>query len=371
MNIAVLTSSRADFGIYLPLLRKLSEDCFFKLNIIAFGTHLSPIHGNTIDYIKSHNFDVKYKIESLVIGDSEESISTSMALTSLKFASFWALHKDEFDLVFCIGDRFEMFAAVSAAVPFNISFAHLHAGEKTLGAIDNIFRHAISHIAVMHFASTQQYVQRLKQMLDVSSHVYNVGALSLDNLQSMRLLTIDEFRKKWNVDFSRPTILVTFHPETIDSSRNAFFALELVEVIRKCSSNFDFLITLPNADTAGFTIRKVFSSNLSDLAGVHIVENLGTEGYFTAMKYCAFLMGNTSSGIIEAASFGKYVLNLGDRQKGRIHGANVLQIPIKKMRMIRALNSIAKLPSLNGKNIYYRGGAADKIIKILKEYHHA
>lgn len=371
MHLGILTSSRADFGIYLPLLRKLEKDRFFKFDIIAFGTHLSPIHGNTVEYIQNHKFNVRFKIESLVIGDSEESTSTSMALTSLKFAAFWSEHKDTFDLVLCIGDRFEMFAAVSAAVPFNIPFAHLHAGEKTLGAIDNIFRHAISHIAVIHFTSTKQYVQRLKEMLDVSTHVYNVGALSLDNLHSMRLLTIDEFRKKWNVDFSKPTILVTFHPETIDSKRNGFFALELVEVIRKYRSDFDFLITLPNADTAGFTIRKIFFSHLSDLAGVHIVENLGTEGYFTAMKYCTFLMGNTSSGIIEAASFGKYVLNIGNRQKGRIHGANVLQIPIKKTSMIRALKKVAQLPALNGKNIYYRGGAANKIIKILKEYHNA
>ena len=366
MRIGILTSSRADYGIYRPLLIKLKQEKAIQFQIIAFGTHLSQFHGYTVRNIEKDGFDVKFRIESIITSDSEEAISSSMALTSLKFASFWGEHRSAFDLVLCLGDRYEMFAAVSAGIPFNIKFAHIHAGERTISAIDNIFRHSISHASCFHFASTKEYAERLKHMLDSNSHIYNIGALGLDNIELMTFYSQKEFNDRYGIDLDKPTVLVTFHPETVKPEMNEFYANELIKTIKDLPY-LQFLITMPNADTAGNLIRQSFIIELSNMNHVKMVENLGTVGYFSAMKHSIFLLGNTSSGIIEAASFGKYVINIGKRQEGRAYGLNVLHVSIDKTSMLRAIDKINETPNFTGDNIYYQSGAADKIIKVLKE----
>jgi GDP/UDP-N,N'-diacetylbacillosamine 2-epimerase (hydrolysing) len=255
-----------------------------------------------------------------------------------------------------------------AAVPFQIKFAHLHGGEKTLGAIDNIYRHAISHASAIHFTSTVTYRNRLGAMLDVPENVYHVGALSLDNLSSIPLLTIPEFKANWQIDLSRPTILMTFHPETVNADANVYYAEVLVEVMRDLKE-YQFLVTLPNADTAGSSIRKIFADQLSEGERIFLIENLGTQSYFTAMRYCSFLLGNTSSGIIEAASFGKYVINVGKRQEGRDSGENVIQSAIAVEDIKSKVSLIQQVREYSGPNIYFNNGAADAIVDILKAQH--
>jgi GDP/UDP-N,N'-diacetylbacillosamine 2-epimerase (hydrolysing) len=365
IRVGILTSSRADFGIYIPLITKLKNDKEFEIKIIAFGTHLSSFHGHTIDQITEAGFEVEYKIESMLLTDSPSSIATSMGLTTIKFADFWKEHANEFDLVFCLGDRYEMVSAVMAGVPFQIKFAHLHGGETTLGAIDNVFRHAITHASAVHFTSTKSYFERVKQMIGQSEHVYYTGALSLDNLTTIPLLSINQFKQKWGVDLGKATVLTTFHPETINSDLNIQHANELVKAI-KSANGYQFLITMPNSDTSGNTVRRIFETELSNQSNVFLIENLGTQSYFTAMKYCSLLLGNTSSGIIEAASFGKYVINLGNRQDGRVCGDNVIQTAITEGAIKSAISTIALNKSYNGANIYYRSGAADTIINVLK-----
>src|ERR1044071_7587685 len=172
MRIGILTSSRADFGIYLPLLREMQRQSWIDFKIIAFGTHLSRFHGYSIQQIEEAGFEVSYTIESMLLSDSPESISTAMGLTMIHFSSFWKDHAAEFDLVFCLGDRYEMFAAVMAGVPMHIRFAHLHGGEKTLGATDNVFRHSITQAASIHFAATEQYADRIRQLLDEPKDIF-------------------------------------------------------------------------------------------------------------------------------------------------------------------------------------------------------
>jgi len=366
MRIGVLTSSRADFGIYLPLLRRLRDDHFFELQIIAFGTHLSTFHGETIRQITDKGFEVKHKIESMLLSDSAESISTAIGLTTIKFASFWAQYAADFDLVFCLGDRYEMFAAVTAGIPFNIPFAHLHGGETTLGAIDNVFRHAITLASQYHFVATAHYANRVGSIINSHEHIYQIGALSLENITDMNLLSITEFQRTWGIDLSIKTILTTFHPETVNADQNAYYANELVSVIEN-NKDYQLLITMPNADTAGSTVRNILIDRLKGNDKVFLIENLGSQSYFTAMKYCSFLMGNTSSGIIEAASFGKYVINLGDRQKGRAFGDNVFNVPLIKEHIQRAIEKIKINKPYEGGNIYYKENSANELIKILKK----
>jgi GDP/UDP-N,N'-diacetylbacillosamine 2-epimerase (hydrolysing) len=366
MKIGVLTSSRADFGIYLPLLKKLKNDSFFELELIVFGTHLSLFHGHTLNDIESAGFKAGYKIETVPAGDSAKEIAASVGFTFAKFGSFWAEHATSFNLVFCLGDRYEMFAAVLSALPFNIKFAHLHGGEKTLGAIDNVYRHAISHASVLHFTSTEVYANRLKEMLDEKEHVYNAGSLSLDNLSDLALYTAEEFQQKWNIELSSKPVLVTFHPETVKPEKNEAYANELANLISELSH--EVVITMPNADTAGNQVRKIFAEKLSGLPHVKMIENFGTQGYFTLLKHCLFVMGNSSSGIIEAASFGKHVLNIGDRQKGRLQSGNVINTAIDKKAMKEACQTILQKGEFKGENIYHsKGSVAGFIVTQLKK----
>lgn len=367
MRIGVLTSSRADYGIYRPLLRALKDDPFFQYSIIAFGTHLSPQYGKTIDRILEDGFDVRHTISAMLQGDDANAIASAAALTSLKFADFWKTHGGEYDLVFCLGDRYEMFGAVVAGIPFGIKFAHLHGGETTLGAIDNVYRHGITHASVLHFTSAQAHAERVEALIGNKHGVYNCGALSLDNLKETEILANDTFLKNWSIDLSIPSVLVTIHPETVQAEQNQAFAQEVRSALTNLVNRYQLIFTMPNADTAGSVWRKLFE----DIAAAHrgrafAIESFGTPGYFTAMKKCSFLLGNTSSGIIEAASFGKYAINIGDRQKGRVAGENVIHVPFSAAKILDAV--VEASGTYHGPNPYFRGGAVDIILKALKQY---
>lgn len=365
IKVAVLTSSRADYGIYQPLLRKMLADSAIDLHIIAFGTHTSHFHGYTLELIQNDGYVIDYAIDTLLAGDTEEAISTSIALTQMKFASIWAKEKNNYNLVFCLGDRFEMFAAVSAAVPFNIKIAHLHGGETTLGAIDNVFRHSISLFCQYHFTSTREYAKKVSEIIGSDNNIYNVGALSLDNLKDLSLFDKEEFFKVYGINLSQPTVLVTFHPETVATDKNIEYTDELIDALE--TLGMQTVITMPNADTMGNLMRKKFEAFSKQNERVHCIENFGIKGYLSCIRHCAFLLGNTSSGIIEAASFAKYVINLGDRQKGRSRGPNVIDCNPSKNEIINSVNKVQSAPILDGSNIYWNGGASDKILNIIKK----
>ena len=367
MRIAVLTSSRADYGIYLPLLKKLNADAFFTLEMIVFGTHLSSKHGQTIDQIEKEGFSVLEKIETQPDGDDPADISRSIGDTISKFSTIWTKHGDSLDVIFGLGDRFEMFAAMTAAIPFNLRLAHIHGGETTLGAIDNIFRHSITLMSSIHFVSTETYKLRVKDMTGSDDHVFDVGAMSLENLDHLKLLDKASFFKEHHVDLSIPTILFTFHPETVNVSHNKRYASVITDVLETMTDMFQVLITMPNVDTKSEVIRTSLLSVIKSNDKIKGVESLGTLGYFSCMKQCAFLMGNTSSGIIEAASMGKYVINLGDRQKGRAQSSNTIDVPIEKQKIIDAVNDLCK-GDLNykGENIYAKVNGSNRVLEILK-----
>ncbi|HKJ46738.1 MAG TPA: UDP-N-acetylglucosamine 2-epimerase [Balneolales bacterium] len=366
INIAVLTSSRADYGIYRPLLFKIQADDDIDMSILVFGTHLSPYHGNTINQIIADGFEVTQKIESLVIGDTPAAIASSMGLTLLKFADVWEKAEQNIDLILCLGDRYEMFSAVSASIPFNIPVAHIHGGETTLGAIDNKFRHALTHMAKYHFVSTELYADRVKQLINDDRYIYNVGALSLDNIQDVKLLSVSEFKERYDIDLNKPSILLTFHPETVDN-HHSLESIRTVISVLEVVTQYQVIITLPNADTHNDIIRRELLDFIQNNRNrSHLIETFGTRGYFSCMKHCSFLMGNTSSGIIEAASFGKYVIDIGDRQKGRIANDNIFHVPINHENILFAVEQVQRLGGYKKGNLYWNGGAADKIISVLK-----
>lgn len=364
LKIGVLTSSRADYGIYLPLLKKFKEDNFFRLEIIAFGTHLSKFHGFTISEILKEDYVKVHPISSLITNDNENSISTAYGLTVLKFADFWQQH--QFDIVFCLGDRFEMSAAVQAGIPYNITFAHIHGGETTLGAIDNIYRHQITLASKIHFTSTDQFKKRVAELVGEDENIFSVGSLSLNDINHFDFLPENEFRSKFNIQ--NEFILITFHPETVDAEKNLLFANQIKEGLQKLSKYFHLVITMPNADTMGTIFRdKIIELKNSCPEDVTLIENFGKKNYFSAMKYCKFLLGNTSSGIIEAASFNKFVINVGDRQLGRAISENTFHIPFIADEIYSKSIEVSKKGSYEGENIYFTENVADNIIKILKK----
>ncbi len=369
MRLGILTSSRADFGIYLPLLKAMKLDASIQFELIVFGTHLSELHGYTKNEIIANGFTPSYEIETLLPGDSSLVIAKSIAHVIDKFSTFWDEHKNDFDVVLCLGDRFEMFAAVTASIPFGIKLAHIHAGEITLGAIDNIFRHSISHASYIHFTSTPEYATRVLSLIDHSNPIVeHVGALSLDTLKDFVPMDNEEFKNKWGVDFNQATVITTFHPETVASEKNAKYANILCDVIEEqTKNNLQFLITMPNADTNANSIRTAFVNRLQNNPRVFLRENLGTLGYFTAVAKSKFVFGNSSSGIIEAASFGKYVINLGKRQEGRSHAENVIDCDFEANKINEVITSIIN-KEWGGTNPYDKGGASQLIIKTLKKH---
>jgi len=365
MKIGVLTSSRADFGIYIPLLNLLQNDSFFKLEIIAFGTHLSKNHGYTITEISNYGFNKIHKLETLLDSNSPEELAYSIGNTCSKFSSFWSNNK--FDLIITLGDRYEMFAAVSAASPFNIKIAHIHAGETTTGAIDNAYRHAISLFSDYLFVSTSVYKKRANEIVRQSAKVFNVGALSIDNLKNVKLYNIDEFLIKFNIDLSIPTVLSTFHPETVSFEKNEVYIKELLDSFLEIKKKYQIIITMPNTDTMGQLIRDEILKFQNTNPEIIIIESFGMIGYLSCMKHCSFLLGNTSSGFVEASYFPKNVINLGERQHGRIESSNIHTVEINKKRILDTIKQLEKTVKLENENLYGNGDTAKKIISVLKK----
>lgn len=364
MKIGILTSTRADFGIYLPLLIELKKDAFFDLELIVFGTHLSKEHGNTISEIINSGFDVNYKIDTVPSGDTSLNISKSIAITVSKFADFWG--ENNFDLVFALGDRYEMFAAVSAASPFNVKFAHLHAGETTLGAIDNAYRHSISLMSKYLFVSTEEYKKRAIEINKEPENVFNVGALSVDNLKNTELFSKDDFKDVFGIDLNKPTILSTFHPETVSLDKNEVYIKELLNAFDELVSNYQIVITMPNADTMGLMIRNEIELFAKGKENIILIESFGMKGYLTCMRDCSFMIGNTSSGFVEAAFFPKWVINIGDRQKGRILTDNIKTIAVKQNLITETIELIEDTLVHGNCNIYGVGNTSTRIIEVIK-----
>lgn len=295
--------------------------------------------------------------------DDPQSIAEGYGELIKHFAAFYQNQK--FDYVFALGDRFEMAAAVNAGIPMGLRFVHLHGGETTLGAIDNIYRHQISLASALHFTASETFSERVAALVESKEAVYTVGALSLDGIESIDIPKWASVRINYHIP-KAPFILATFHPETVAVDRNNEYAKIAAGVLGELSEKFIVVITQANADTLGSHYRKAFKMIQSKHHDrIFLVENFGRTNYFSAMKHCAFLFGNTSSGIIEAASFHKYVVNVGGRQKGRLQSANIINVPFQKEEMIAAAHLASQKGKFRGENVYHKEGTADRIIEVL------
>ena len=364
MRISLLTSSRADLGIQIPLLKALAGDPFFQVSVIAFGSHLDPRFGNTIQEVRSAFSGTIVELPPVLEGDGPADITLAMARTMEQFQAVWRDRSS--DMIIALGDRYEMFAAVAAALPFGIPVAHLHGGETTKGAIDNALRHCMTHIGTLHFTGAEPYRKRVVEILGQDLHVFNTGALSVDNLRSMDLLSVPEIHSRFGIDLRKPTVLITLHPETagdadLQDQWNAFSAA--LEII---AQRYRLLITLPNADTGGMQLRELWKAFLARTPQSVGVDSLGALGYLSCMKHVEFMLGNSSSGYVEASFFPKHVIDVGERQTGRIVTSNIRRCPFITDQILEAVSAIASAPPPPREMPYGDGHAADRMVQLLK-----
>ncbi len=369
VKICVVTGTRAEFGLLSPLLKALQEDAAFSLQIIATGMHLSPEFGATYKQIEEGGFAINEKIEMLLSADTGTAIVKSTGLGMIGYAD--ALERLGPDWVLLLGDRFEAFAAAASAYLKKIPIIHLHGGEVTAGATDEGLRHCITKMATLHFTATETYRKRVLQLGEADDQVFNVGAIGLDNVFQLPMLGKEELEEALSLLFQRPVLLVTFHPATLEqqSSRQQMqellYALDEIEGVQ-------VVFTMPNADAGGRAIIKMIENYVAqNPAKAKSFTSLGSLRYLSLLKQAAAVVGNSSSGIIEAPAFGIPTVNIGDRQSGRTAAASVIHCAIDKAAIAAALRQALE-PSFrlfckSVENPYGQGGATQKIMAVLRE----
>lgn len=365
MKIGVISTSRADFGIYLPLLKKLEAAPDFSLTVVALGMHLSKRHGFSLNQIRSWGFNVIEGDES--ISEKEDTLkSVSLAIGKTSLAMSKVLSQQEFDLIFCLGDRYEMLGAVASIIPFNIPIAHIHGGERSEGAIDEKIRHAITKLSDYHFVTCEEHWLRVVQMGEFPDRVFNVGACGIDNLKELDIHESKSLAGLTGFDFSKEKVLLgTYHPLTKNGSKNQFYIDEFIKALE--ISNYNVLMTGVNADPLGDLLSKKLNEySQKNSKKVKIVLNLGQQGYISAMKRCHFIVGNSSSGIIEAATFDKPVVNIGERQKGRAHSQNVIHTAEDHKSILEGFSRAEGLIGKKFINIYEKDSTSSLIIAKLR-----
>jgi GDP/UDP-N,N'-diacetylbacillosamine 2-epimerase (hydrolysing) len=367
-KICVVTGTRAEYGLLFLLMKSISENNAFELQIIATAMHLSPEFGLTYKEIEKDGFHINKKVESLLSSDTPNGITKSMALTVLGLAD--AVSELEPDLMILLGDRFETFAAASVATVNRIPIAHIAGGESTEGAIDEAFRHSITKMSHIHFASTELYRKRIIQMGENPAFVYNVGAIGIDNIRELKLLKREEFEESIHFKLGNKNLLITFHPVTLENSTAEKQFGELLKALYELNDTH-LIFTLPNADTDGRIIIQMihkFVSENKDIACVHT--SLGQIRYLSAIKYVDAVVGNSSSGIVEVPYFKRPTVNIGDRQKGRIMGETIINcLPIKDdiYKAIQiSYSKEFKIKCQKVTNLYGNGNTVNEIMEVIK-----
>lgn len=365
-RIGVVTVGRSDYGIYYPLLRAIENDPDCELCLIVGGSHLSPYHGNTVSEIERDGFEIKARVPMLLAGDSPQSISMSIGLGVTNFAAAYeSVHPD---IIVLLGDRFEMLAAAVAAVPLQIPLAHIHGGELTQGAIDDAMRHSITKLSHLHFAAAPEYGRRIEQMGEEPYRITVTGSPVIDAILSEKALS----EKELNVTLGmtvRGALLVTYHPVTLEPEHIEERIAMLLDALEHFEN--ELIFTYPNADTNNAVIVEQLRTFVSRHDRAHLFVNLGRKKYHSLQRYVGAMIGNSSSGIIEAASFRLPVVNIGDRQEGRLRTPNILDAP-EEATAIQAATRKALSPEFKSslakmESPYGKGDASVKILQTLKK----
>ncbi len=368
-KICVITTNRAEYGLLYWLMKGIQSDPEFQLQVVVTGAHLSPEFGSTIDRIREEGFKVDRSFDLELFGDKVLDLTHSLALAIEGFAASFQTLKP--DLIVILGDRFEILGAATAALIANIPVAHLHGGELSEGAIDDAIRHAVTKLSHLHFAAAEPYRNRIIQLGEQPDRVFMVGGMGIDNINKVKLLELEELEKTICFKFNKHNLLITYHPETLDPGQAGNQISELLSALDKLSDT-GLIFTMPNADTGHrIIIQKIQSFVQTRLGRAILIPSMGQLNYLSTMKLVDAVVGNSSSGIIEASSFHIGTINIGKRQDGRIRAASVIDCDTYEKDITKAF---AKLYSPEFREIlqtvenpYGTGGAADKIMAVLKK----
>lgn len=356
-TVFVLTTSRADFGIYSSVLAALDAHPQLTPKLIVTGMHMSGRHGVSMKTIEASDYPIAARFACLHDADAAVDIAHSMARATDGMAT--ALGQSTPDILLTLGDRFEMLAAAMAAVPFSIPIAHIHGGEETEGAIDNVFRHMLTKMSQLHFAATPNAAARIRQMGEPDDRVHVSGAPALDSIKAVPRLSQSEMKTRFDLDVSQPYHMVTYHPVTLDPEASLAELKALLSVLSDRDEAIVFSGT--NADTGGLAVQAEIDRFVARRPNALQVDSFGAQAYYTAMDNALTMIGNSSSGIIEAASAGLPVVNIGARQHGRERSANVVDTVGTDVGIRDALNQALALQGQTFENIYGRGDAGTHI----------
>ena len=367
-KICVVTGSRAEYGLLYWLLKDIAADSTLDLQIIATGMHLSPEFGLTYRQIELDGFNIDAKVEMLLSADTSVAVTKSLGLGVIGFAE--ALDRLSPDIVVVLGDRFEILAAAQAAMLERLPLAHIHGGETSEGAYDEGMRHAISKMAHWHFVAAEPYRQRVVQLGEDPQRVFNVGAPGLDHLTRTPLLSRDDLEQSLAMRLSWPLLLVTYHPVTLGERTPEGAMEELLAALRDLEDAC-VVFTCPNADTGGRALRQVIDRFVgSHPHRMRAFASLGQLRYLSLMRQADVIVGNSSSGLIEAPGLKKATVNIGDRQKGRLKASSVIDAPEKcaeiSAAISRALSTEFREQLPETRSLYGVGDASAAIARQLK-----
>lgn len=366
-KICVVTGTRAEYGLLYWFLKEIESDKELQLQVIVTGMHLSPEFGLTYKEIEKE-FKINKKIEMLLSSDTSVGISKSMGLAQISFAESYDELKP--DIVIVLGDRYEIFSATSAAMIARIPIAHIHGGEKTEGAFDESIRHSITKMSHLHFTATNEYKNRVIQLGEHPSRVFNVGGMGIENIKRFKLLSKDEFEKLIEFKLNIKNILVTFHPVTLENSTAKEQFQQLLDAIDELEDT-NIIFTKANSDTDGRVINQMIDEYVTKNFQKSVqFTSLGQLRYLSALQYVDAVVGNSSSGLAEAPSFRIGTINIGDRQKGRIKASSVIDCEPNKDSILKSFEKLYSKEFqnslINVKNPYGDGCASKKIVEILK-----
>lgn len=369
-RIGIMTGTRAEYGLLKSLMQEINKDNDLELYLIVSGMHLSPEFGMTYKEIEEDGFQINAKVEMLLSSDSPAGISKSIGLGVIGFAD--EFQRADLDMLILLGDRYEALSAAISAMVMRIPIAHLHGGELTEGAIDEGIRHSITKMSYLHFTSTEQYRNRVIQLGENPERVFYVGALGVENIKKINLMTKEELERSIHFEIDENTVIVTYHPVTLENNTVEEQFLNLLEVLDR-NPKIRMIFTKANADTNGRIVNELidkYAAQNSERACAFV--SLGQKRYLSALKYCRIVIGNSSSGIIEAPSFGKPIINIGDRQKGRICADSVINCGYTQQEIQQAMETALtkefENKASNCRNPYEKENTAANIISVIKDY---
>lgn len=366
-KICVLTSIRAEYGLLKPLLKKIEEDNSLELVLIVAGAHLSEVHGNTVKEIEKDGFAIADQISYLTSGQAKADRAKEIGLLAIQLAnSFQRLSPD---LLILLGDRYESLGAAMVAMTMNIPIYHIAGGERTEGLIDEQVRHAITKIAHIHLAEAEVYAKNIEKMGEESWRVFNVGALGIENIKTIQYLTQEQLAETLGITVDEETLLITYHSVTLEGEQLEWQIEQLLNALRKI--NKKMIITYPNVDQGGNYIIHRLQRFAKENKNVCLVDNLGVQRYLSVMKLCGAVVGNSSSALIEAPYLKKPVVNIGNRQKGRLMATNIISCSNDERDIVasiqKALSKEFKEQCNKTKSLYGDGETSTEIIEIIKK----